>query len=115
MKKNDISSRSSLQNLLVDSDHYLALALLDLSQRASSKNLVAHFQNTALSALQLMVTHLWTDLLGPGRTSVENKRVAAVVVPVADAKRKFWRSSAMARSVVMWPMSFAMTALCIGV
>ena len=87
MNKNDIPSRSSLQNLLVDSGHYLALALLDLSSRASSKNLVTLFQNTALSALQPMVTHLQTDLIGPAQTPVVYKRVVAVVVPVAAKKK----------------------------
>ena len=83
MKKNDIPSRSSLQNCLVDSDHYLARALLDFASRASSKNLVTCFQNAALSALQPMVIHLQTDLLGPGQTPVTYRRVAAVVVRVA--------------------------------
>ena len=78
--KNDIPSRSSLQNWLVDSDHYLTRVLLDLSSRASSKDLVSCFQNVVLSALQPMVIHLQTDLLGPGQTPLKYMRVVAVVV-----------------------------------
>ena len=77
-------------------------ALFDLASRASSKNLVACFQNAALSALQPMVINLQTDLLGPGQTPVTYRRVADVVVRVADAKKilAFERNGTFSRGLI---------------